>query len=97
MGGGNRSILKTLEDHRLKPDVYVAHDLDQDNRALIAERKLDYILYHDLRLDIRNAFNAFLRFHRLTTDEASNPISTVQVLTPENIPDDTQTRQRSLN
>lgn len=86
MGGGNRSILRTLEDHGLRPKVYVAHDLDRENRELIQDRRLDFVLHHDLQLDIRNAFNAFLGYHRLSNDVVETPISTVQVLTPENVP-----------
>jgi LacI family transcriptional regulator len=87
MGGGNRSILDTLEHFGLKPSVYVAHDLDQDNRNLILDQRLDFILHHDFRTDIKNVFSAFLGFHRLMTEPMSEPISTVQVLTPENIPE----------
>ncbi|EBA04426.1 putative DNA-binding protein [Rhodobacterales bacterium HTCC2150] len=86
MGGGNASILATLAHHGLKPDVFVAHDLDQENRNLIMDRKLDFILYHDLQTDIKNAFNAFLVYHRLLAGPPHLPISTIQVLTPENIP-----------
>ena len=86
MGGGNRSILRTLEDNGLRPKVYVAHDLDRENRELILGRRLDFVLHHDLQLDIRNAFNAFLAYHRLSSDLVETPISTVQVLTPENVP-----------
>ena len=86
MGGGNRSILRTLEDNGLRPEVYVAHDLDRENRELVLNRRLDFVLHHDLQLDIRNAFNAFLFYHRLSNDPVETPISNVQVLTPENIP-----------
>ncbi len=86
MGGGNRSILRTLEDHGLRPEVYVAHDLDRENRELILDKRLDFVLHHDLQLDLRNAFNAFLAYHRLSNDRFETPVSTVQVLTPENIP-----------
>ena len=86
MGGGNRSILRTLEDNGLRPDVYVAHDLDRENRELIMAGRLDFVLHHDLQLDLRNVFNAFLAYHRLSNDRSETPISTVQVLTPENIP-----------
>nr|WP_299959599.1 LacI family DNA-binding transcriptional regulator [uncultured Roseobacter sp.] len=86
MGGGNRSIIDTLAHHRLTPDVFVAHDLDQENRRLILDLKLDFILHHDLQADIKNAFDAFLVYHRLATDAVARPISTVQVLTPANIP-----------
>ncbi|MGC3940369.1 LacI family DNA-binding transcriptional regulator [Roseobacter sp. EG26] len=86
MGGGNRSILRTLKDNGLRPKVYVAHDLDKENRELVLHRRLDFVLHHDLQLDIRNVFNAFLSYHRLSNDPLETPISTVQVLTPENVP-----------
>ncbi|MEL6688847.1 MAG: LacI family DNA-binding transcriptional regulator [Pseudomonadota bacterium] len=86
MGGGNRSILRSLEERGLTPQLYVAHDLDDENRALIAGGKLDFLLHHDLRHDIRSAFDAFLAHHRLRIDLAEAVPSTVQVLTPENIP-----------
>ncbi|WP_342713620.1 substrate-binding domain-containing protein [Litoreibacter janthinus] len=87
MGGGNRSILDTLEGHGLKPKVFVAHDLDQENKRLLLERRLDFVLHHDLKIDIGNAFNAFLAFHQLLAEPASVSVSTVQVLTPENVPE----------
>jgi LacI family transcriptional regulator len=86
MGGGNRSILRTLEDNSLRPKVYVAHDLDSENRELILDKRLDFVLHHDLQRDIRNAFYSFLAYHRLLNDPLETPISTVQVLTPENLP-----------
>lgn len=86
MGGGNKSILHTLEHHGLTPGVFVAHDLDQENRSLILDNKLDFILHHDLQSDIKSAFNAFLSYHRLSNEQINAPLSTVQVLTPQNIP-----------
>ena len=86
MGGGNRSILRTLETNGLRPKVYVAHDLDRENKELILDRRLDFVLHHDLQVDLRHAFNAFLAYHRLSSDVLETPISTVQVLTPENVP-----------
>ncbi len=86
MGGGNRSILDTLAHHGQRPAVFVAHDLDQENRNLALNHRLDFILHHDLQSDMKNAFNAFLAYHQLLGAPVSAPISTVQVLTPENIP-----------
>lgn len=91
MGGGNRSILHTLSEQGPGPELYVAHDLDDENRALIADKKIDFILHHDLRHDIRNAFDAFLAFHKLRVEPSEARPSTVQVLTPENIPDKMRT------
>lgn len=86
MGGGNMAILNALEQNGSLPDVYVAHDLDNDNRRLIEEGRLSFVLHHDLRVDLQNVFQAFLHNHKLTPDPLSTPISDIQIVTPENIP-----------
>jgi LacI family transcriptional regulator len=86
MGGGNRSILRTLEDRGLKAEVYVAHDLDRENKDLILDRRIDFVLHHDLAWDIRNALNAFMAYQAMSHGAPVPPVSTVQVVTPENIP-----------
>ena len=87
MGGGNRSILKVLSDKGLRPEVYIAHDLDHENRQLIDARQIDFILHHDLRQDIRQAFMAFLSYHKLSSEPLPVQSSTVQLVTPENLPE----------
>ena len=86
MGGGNRTILELLRQNRCQPDIFIAHDLDRENRALIASGRIGFILHHDLRADMANVFQAFLRYHRLVPDDLRQTISNVQVVTPENIP-----------
>lgn len=86
MGGGNRTILDVLEQNGLTPDIYVAHDLDRDNSALIEAGQISFVLHHDLRLDMQNVFKAFLRHHKLADGASINLISNIQVVTPENIP-----------
>lgn len=88
MGGGNRSILRTLQDAGLRQAVYVAHDLDAENRQLIATEQIDYVLHHDLKTEIRNAFDAFLQHHRLISTVTDRPMSVVQVVTPANVPEE---------
>ncbi len=85
MGGGNRAILETLEHCRLKPLVYVAHDLDRENKELLVKEKISFVLHHDLQRDIRAAFDHFLAFHKLLPEPTTVSISTAQVLTPMNI------------
>ncbi|MBO9475748.1 LacI family DNA-binding transcriptional regulator [Shimia sp. R10_1] len=87
MGGGNRAILSVLGAQGLHPEIYVAHDLDRENRDLLCERRLSFVLHHDLRSDIRNAFKVFLSHHRLSVNFVAPAVSTVQVLTPENVPE----------
>lgn len=88
MGGGNRTILDILDQNGLKPDIFIAHDLDRDNRALIEARRVDFVLHHDLAIDMQNVFKAFLRHHKLIDGDSTNQVSNIQIVTPENIPAD---------
>lgn len=86
MGGGNIAILNALEQNGPMPDVFVAHDLDDDNRRLIKDRRISYVLHHDLRVDLQNVFEAFLHYHKIVPLPPHTSISPIQVVTPENIP-----------
>ncbi len=86
MGGGNRTILEMLSQNRLSPDIYVAHDLDRENRRLIESGRLSFVLHHDLTADMQNVFRAFLHHHKLAPDRPENLISNVQVVTRYNLP-----------
>jgi len=86
MGGGNHTILNALEQNGLMPDIFIAHDLDKDNRALIKAGRLSFVLHHDLGVDLKNVFHAFLYHHKLTSDPLVAAISNVQVVTPQNVP-----------
>lgn len=85
MGGGNRAILEVLDRHGLEPTIFVAHDLDRDNRALIDARRLNFVLHHDLAVDMRNVFLSFLHHHRLMA-EHPEMTANIQIVTPENMP-----------
>ncbi|SUZ33384.1 hypothetical protein ROE7235_03154 [Roseibaca ekhonensis] len=86
MGGGNHTILNALAQNGLKPDIFIAHDLDKDNRALLKAGRLNFVLHHDLGVDLENVFHAFLYHHKLTQDPLMTAISNVQVVTPQNVP-----------
>jgi LacI family transcriptional regulator len=86
MGGGNKTILEMLDDRNLRPDVFVAHDLDCDNRDLIGDGRIDFVLHHDLKADILNVFQTFLQFHKLMRRGENAKVSNVQIITPANIP-----------
>jgi LacI family transcriptional regulator len=87
MGGGNRGIRSTLDKLGRTPRIYVAHDLDMDNRDLLRRGAISIVLDHDLRADMQAAFGHILRAHRLIPPsvQASVP-SPIRVITPENIP-----------
>ena len=52
MEGGNAPILAALSALILQPDLFIAHDLDRENRQLLSYGKLEFILHHDLSADI---------------------------------------------
>lgn len=86
-GGGNKAILEAFLGAAAAAPVVVGHDLDQDNRELLAEGRISAVLIHDLNQDIRHAFAAFLRFHKPNLKLDSARFSSVQIITPANLPD----------
>lgn len=85
MGGGNRAILDVLKENRLTPQIYIAHDLDRENRSLLEEEHVQYVLHHDLHADIRNAYMSILQHHRLVLNGGLAATSSVQIITPMNL------------
>jgi LacI family transcriptional regulator len=89
MGGGNRAIRTALNDASLSPKIFIAHDLDRDNRALIQNRQLDFIMHHDLKSDLLGVFQTFLGHHKLAHQQPETVLSDIQVITPFNVPSQT--------
>jgi LacI family transcriptional regulator len=87
MGGGNVAILRAIEAHQQTPVFFIGHDLDRDNVRLLREGKIQAILHHDLRQDLRSACHHVMQFHKLLPASSVAPSSSVVVVTPENIPD----------
>jgi LacI family transcriptional regulator len=94
MGGGNVAILRALEAQQQSPICFIGHDLDRDNVRLLREGKLQAILHHDLRQDMRSACQHIICFHKLLPASAVSPSSSVVVVTPENIPEHIASRFR---
>jgi len=82
IGGGNRAILKAFEEQRRTCAVFAAHDLDSDNRTLLTERRLTFVLHHDLRQDARSACQMFLAHHRMLPANFRIEPSRVAIATP---------------
>jgi LacI family transcriptional regulator len=84
VGGGNRAIVQAFAALDRPLSVFIGHDLDQENRQLLAEEKIGAIIDHNLQVDARNAFVHILQFHRLWK-AVPIPASRVQVVTPFNL------------
>jgi LacI family transcriptional regulator len=87
MGGGNIAILRALESQQNEPVLFIGHDLDRDNVQLLQEGKIQAILHHDLRQDMRSACHHIMHYHKLLPASSVATSSSVVVVTPENIPD----------
>lgn len=84
-GGGNTATVRAFERLGRACKVFVAHDLDVDNRRLLREGKLSVVLHNDLRADARLAMRVLLAQHRALPEESVRP-TPIQVVTPYNLP-----------
>ncbi|MEM7288807.1 MAG: LacI family DNA-binding transcriptional regulator [Pseudomonadota bacterium] len=85
MGGGNSAILDAFPPKSLAELVFIAHDLDAENRMLLRQNKITFVLQHDLEIDIKNAFRAMAASHGLASPMPSEIMSTVQIVGPHNM------------
>lgn len=83
VGGGNRAILAEFDRAGRRASVFVAHDLDADNRVLLAERRIHFVLHHDLRADVRALYGRLLA-RRNDAGMAGPLTSPITVHTPFN-------------
>lgn len=86
IGGGNRATLAAYDELGRRPAVFVAHDLDVDNRALLRTRQVTAVLHHDLRADMRRACRLLLQADGILPGSPTSLPSQVQVVTPFNEP-----------
>ncbi|WP_454851914.1 LacI family DNA-binding transcriptional regulator [Rhizobium binxianense] len=86
IGGGNRAVLAAFEAAGRAVRLFIAHDLDADNRLLLAQRKIGFVLHHDLGTDARSAFRAILGRAAPAARAISASLSAVEIITPYNMP-----------
>jgi LacI family transcriptional regulator len=87
IGGGNKATVETFDALGRGCRVFVAHDLDDDNRALLRDGRISAVLYHDLAHDMRHACQIIMQAHHaLPPGVVATGPSAIQVVTPHNIP-----------
>src|SRR5919108_306431 len=91
IGGGNRAILDAFDARRRPCRVFIAHDLDRDNRELLAAGRVSAVLYHDLRRDMHRACQIIMQAHGALDGPIVTAPAPIQVITPFNIPPETPT------
>jgi LacI family transcriptional regulator len=86
IGGGNRAIIGVFDELGRAPVVFVAHDLDAENRRLLRTRRISAVLHHDLRADMRRACRLLLQARGVLPGSPASVPSQIQVVTPYNEP-----------
>ena len=86
IGGGNRAILDAFDARRRPCRVFIAHDLDRDNRELLQAGRLSAVLYHDLRRDMHRACQIIMQAHVALDGRIVTAPAPIQVITPFNVP-----------
>jgi LacI family transcriptional regulator len=84
-GGGNTATVAAFESIGRVCRVFVAHDLDVDNRRLLRDGRISVVLHNELRADARVAIRSILAQHGALPAEAVRPTQ-IQVITPYNVP-----------
>jgi LacI family transcriptional regulator len=86
VGGGNTATLAAFDRAGRVVRAYVAHDLDEDNVALLRTGRLTAVLHHDLRVDMRQACRLLLQARGALPGRPASRLSQIQVITPYNQP-----------
>jgi LacI family transcriptional regulator len=85
VGGGNTATVAAFDKIGRVCRVFIAHDLDADNRRLLREGRISVVLHNDLRADARSAMRLILQRHGALPAEPVRP-APIQVITPFNLP-----------
>jgi len=86
IGGANAAILEAFASLGRTCRFFVGHDLDADNLPLLRRGAVHVLLHHDLAHDMRAACRHVMRAHGVAPGAGVPGLSSVQVVTPFNIP-----------
>jgi LacI family transcriptional regulator len=84
--GGNTAVVDAFRAEGRRYDVFVAHDLDGENTALLRDHRLSAVLHHDLRQDMRRACQAVMQAQGAIPGRVRSNPSAILVITPHNTP-----------
>ncbi|MEY2875152.1 MAG: hypothetical protein RLZZ373_2523 [Pseudomonadota bacterium] len=86
VGGANAAILAAFDQARRPCRVFIGHDLDDDNLALLRAGRLSAVLHHDLHHDLQMACLSVMQAHGAAPAAWASTRSNVEVITPFNLP-----------
>jgi LacI family transcriptional regulator len=85
IGGGNRALIQAFQQAERHCQAFIAHDLDADNRQLLAEGHLSCVLHHDLRQDVALCCRHIVTFTAEAPIAQPRALSPMQIITPYNV------------
>ena len=63
IAGGNLGVAKAISEMDLQQDIiFVGHELNKNSRHLLENNKMDFVIGHDVELEIESAFEKILNF-----------------------------------
>lgn len=84
VGGANRAIAQAFELRGEAAQVFIGHDLDDDNISLLKSGTLSAVIHHDLKRDLHHACEKILAAHGYRLNQP--PVSqSIQIVTPYNL------------
>ncbi|MEX8493264.1 LacI family DNA-binding transcriptional regulator [Sphaerotilus sp.] len=86
VGGANEAILAAFDAASQPCRVFIGHDLDDDNLALLRSGRLSAVLHHDLHHDLYLACLLVMQAHGVAHTVQMPTRSNVEVITPFNVP-----------
>ena len=65
IAGGNLGVSKAISEMNVKDHiVFVGHELNKNSRNLLENNKMDFVIGHDVELEIKVAFDKILDFEK---------------------------------
>lgn len=86
VGGANVAILAAFEQAGRRCRCYIGHDLDSDNLALLRQHRINAVMHHDLRHDMRRACLMLMAAHGVFGVDPPPGPSNVNIVTAFNLP-----------
>ncbi len=86
VGGANVAIVAAFDAAQRPCRVFIGHDLDDDNLALLRAGRLSAVLHHDLHHDLHMACLLLMQAHGAAPTAWASTRSNVEVVTPFNVP-----------
>ncbi|MBM9476936.1 LacI family DNA-binding transcriptional regulator [Nakamurella flavida] len=84
--GGNAAVLDAFDRAGRRSAVFVTHDLNADNRALLLDGRISAVLHHDLNDDLRRCCWLIMQARGALPGTPVTLTSPIQVVTPYNVP-----------